>query len=147
MKTTNVLGLMVSVCAFSLIHLSKSHAQLSGTWTNKANLTKQGRDFGVAVLNGKIYLAGGFCGANCNLATLDEYNPATDSWTNKANMQAERYAPAAAALNGKIFALGGYGQSGILPTVEQYDPASDTWTNKASMLQARYAHQAVVNNG
>src|SRR5437867_3213347 len=100
MKPRNILISVAAVTTLILTTQTLSHAQLSGNWTNKANLLKQGRSLGIAVLNGKIYLAGGYCGSLCDLATLDEYDPVTDTWTNRANMQTRRYAPAAAALNG-----------------------------------------------
>ena len=77
-----------------------------GTWTNKANLPQTyhvngGRSFGVAALNGKFYTVGGLNWPNA-IATVLEYDPASDAWTNKANMLAPRYATAAAAVNGKL---------------------------------------------
>jgi N-acetylneuraminic acid mutarotase len=147
-----IISFVVAVCGAVFLHTQASQAQLGTSWTNKANLLKQGRSFGVAVLNGKIYLAGGYCGSLCELATLDEYDPVGDTWTHKANMQTVRYAPAAAALNGQVYAMGGYTSTSGLPyvvfaSVEAYDPSADSWTNKASMSQARFAFQAVTLNG
>ena len=146
MKTKHPLGRTVLALTLAVMCQTRSNAQ---TWTNKANLLKQGRSFGVAVLNGKIYLAGGYCGPYCNLATTDEYDPVSDVWTHKTNMLAERYVPAAAALNGKLYAIGGANNEsgGPTATVEEYDPVTNTWTNKASIFTARLGHQAVPLNG
>ena len=149
MKTTSAINVVALAATLALSGQMNSGAQ---TWTNKANLLKQGRSMGVAVLNGKIYAVGGYCGSFCYLATTDEYNPATDTWTSKANMRVTRYIPAAAAVNGKLYAIGGLTSPGgppivFLASMEEYDPVGNTWTNKASMNQSRYAHQAVALNG
>src|SRR5437762_11211445 len=101
MNTKRIFTANVLVVMCTLTQQIQSNAQ---TWTNKANLLKQGRSLGVAVLNGKIYAIGGYCGPHCDLGTVDEYDPVSDTWTNKANMLNVRYAPAAASVNGKLYA-------------------------------------------
>src|SRR5438552_18219644 len=108
-----------SVCL--ILTACTASAQTGWSSTNRANLMKKGQALGVAVLNGKLYAVGGYCGSHCELATTDVYDPASDTWTNKANMHEQRYAPAAASLNGNLYAIGGQNESGILRTVERYD--------------------------
>jgi len=144
--------LMASIVVALLVSLAVPLDAQILNWTNKANLPLHhwggGRSFGVAELNGKIYLVGGYCGPHCDLATTDEYDPVSNVWTPKANMLTVRYVPAAATLNGKLYAIGGLNESGIPPaTMEEYDPLSNTWSNKASMFTGRMGHQAVPLNG
>jgi N-acetylneuraminic acid mutarotase len=124
-------------------------------------------DLGLAAAsNGKVYAIGGMddkvpqsnpAGNPGNiLATVEEYDPATDTWASKKPIPTGRILQGlAAANNGKLYAIGGaiaVGPLGSLEsltvgTVEEYDPETDTWTTKAPMPTARYAPAAVANNG
>jgi len=87
--------------------------------------------------NGRIYAIGGY-GDITHLATVEEYDPATDTWVTRASMPTPRSGlGVAAASNGKIYAIGGINSQGALTTVEEYDPVTDTWTTRASMPTAR----------
>lgn len=98
-----------------------------GEWVPRADLPKPGRSFGVAILDGKLYAIGGYCGPHCNLSSVDEYDPDSDAWTARADLPEKPYAPAAVGLKGKLYALGGANEeSGILPSVAEYDPETDT---------------------
>ena len=105
-----------------------------------------GRSFGVAALNGKIYLAGGYCGSHCELNVLDEYDPKNKLWASKSAMQSKRYKPTLVSHKGKLYAIGGYGPS-LLKTAERFSPELNQWEYCASMLQDRYAFEAVSLNG
>jgi len=148
-RCLSVLGCLVfAATAFPFSLFSASG--LSTNWVRKADLPRDvylsgGRDFGVAVLNDKMYLVGGLNWPNA-IATVEEYDPALDKWTKKADMLQTRYAPAAAVVNGKLYAMGG-GESPTIATVEEYDPVLNQWTSVASMPQATYGAQAVTVNG
>jgi hypothetical protein len=56
------------------------------------------------------------------LATLEEYDPITDTWTRKANMPTARWGLSSSAVDGKIYAVGGALVSNVaVSTVEEYD--------------------------
>lgn len=117
------------------------------TWTAKASMPTPRLFLDVAVAsNGKIYAIGGRGPTvwSGQLATVEEYDPATDTWTTRASMPTAREGlGVAAANNGKIYAIGG-GTS----AVEEYDPATDTWTTRASMTTTRsYLGVAAASNG
>ena len=86
----------------------------------------------VAVLNNKIYLTGG-------TASVDCYDPDTNTWTRVANMNIGRRGHSLVSLHGKLYAIGGapsgyyaYGGDGCNRSYEDsgevYDPDSNTWT-------------------
>ncbi|MBI2323167.1 MAG: galactose oxidase, partial [Chloroflexi bacterium] len=84
---------------------------------------------GVAVGgNRKIYAIGGGNYGQGRQATVEEYDPETDTWRARAPMPTARSNLAAvAAANGKIYAIGGCCPPGYGPhltTVEEYDPAT-----------------------
>ena len=79
------------------------------------------------------------------LATVEAYDPVTDTWTTKTRMPVERYWPAASAINGMLYVVGGDGGEG--KTVAAYDPATDTWSTAGSVPTERSNLGAGVVNG
>ena len=89
-----------------------------------------------AARNGKLYAVGGFNERRRRrrliLATLEEYDPATDTWTTKAAMPTARgRLGLASARNGKLYAMGGVNPTGgpgdaPFATVEEFDSATKT---------------------
>jgi len=118
-------------------------------WVTKTQMPTPRSYFAAAAVNGKIYVIGGYdFNTYGRLATVEEYDPATNTWalTPKASMQAPRSGLAAAVVNNKIYAIGGRDESS-LTTVEEYDPETDRWETKANMPTARSALATVtVNN-
>ena len=92
---------------------------------------------GVAVINGKIYAAGGLSGST-HVNRLTVYDPAVNSWTTLAPMSVARDHLTAAALEGTLYATGGR-FTDIVPATgatEIYNPATNSWSTAASMLTA-----------
>jgi N-acetylneuraminic acid mutarotase len=119
-------------------------------WTRKADMPTQRTFLGTSVVNGKIYVLGGSIGSpfwtGTAIATVEVYDPASDTWTPRADMPMPREV-VTCAVNGKIYAIGGWRNGGVLATVEEYDPVTDTWTRKADMPTARELHTTNVING
>jgi len=111
------------------------------TWTTKSSIPSQRWGSSSCVVNGKIYVIGGY--NNTSLSTVEEYDPATDTWTTKSPMPTPRWGLTTGTVNGKIYAIGGgnvYKPTEALNIVEEYDPVSDTWKIKAPMPVGRIAH-------
>ncbi|HLH22149.1 MAG TPA: kelch repeat-containing protein [Chloroflexota bacterium] len=114
-------------------------AQVGGnTWAPRTPMLTGRAGLGVATAtNGKLYAIGGYDGTNF-LATVEEYDPSSNTWTNCGGSPTANHCSAmptarsdlkvAAAANGKLYAIGGGNASGTLTTVEQYDPSTNTWT-------------------
>ena len=100
-----------------------------------------------AASNGRVYAIGG-TDSGGTLATVEEYDPATDTWMTRASMPTARASlGVATASNGRVYAIGG-SSGDIFATVEEYDPVTDTWRTRTSMPTARYALGiAVASNG
>ena len=100
---------------------------------------------------GKIYVVGG-CSSSTPaqfynaVATLEVYDPATDTWEKLAPMSMPRVGPAVASLNGKIYVFGGFNRDtwSANDSMEVYDIATNTWTTGASMPTPRSWMKAVV---
>lgn len=93
------------------------------------------------VVNNRIYAIGGAVGGPNPLApvaTVEEYDPATNVWTPRAQMSLARTGAMAAVANNRIYVFGGQIAGGlIVNTVEEYDPATNTWRARAPMPTAR----------
>ncbi|MEW6208225.1 MAG: LamG-like jellyroll fold domain-containing protein [Acidobacteriota bacterium] len=119
------------------------------TWDTKASMLQARQQPASAVVNGTLYVIGGFdnsSGSLIELATVEAYDPATNTWTSKAPMPTARHALAASAVNGIIYAIGGF-NGGALATVEAYDPATNTWTTMPPLPMARHSLAAGEING
>ena len=102
---------------------------------------------GVAVLGGKIYVAGGFrSGA---VGDFSAYDPAMDSWEILPDVPAPRDHLVAGAIGGMVFVAGGRG--GTIATVDgrmdAFDPDTRTWSSRAPMPTPRGGIAAAVLNG
>jgi N-acetylneuraminic acid mutarotase len=137
--------LVVLVLVLSLA--SVSFAQ-EGKWTRKADMPTERYGLSTSVVNGRIYAIGGRAGGQF-FATVDVYNPVTDTWAKKADMPMGRNNLSTCVVGGKIYAVGGTGRGSIGPTaiIEEYDPATDTWTRKADMPAERWNLYTSVVNG
>ena len=117
----------------------------ANAWTPLAPMSCARNHTGGAVLDGKLYVAGGRPG---NQDCFEVYDPATNVWTRKAPMPTGRSGVAAAALGSCIYVFGGEGNAadpnGIFHEVEAYDPRTDAWTRLPPMAVGRHGIYAAV---
>ena len=125
-----------------------SRAQAQGTWTSGTSMPGTLYRAAGAVLDGKLYVAGGSVtstGAPVN--TLSVYDPATDTWSTKTPMPTARYGAVAVALNDSLYVIGGWDGGNYTGTVEVYDPVSNTWVVKPGGAISRKGAAAGVIGG
>ena len=108
------------------------------TWTRKADMPTPRCFLSASVVNGKIYAIGGSRVESTDvpsLATVEEYDPESDTWTRRADMPTQRAGLRTMVVDGIIYAIGGLKAitRAVVPTVEAYDPEMDTWTRKTNM--------------
>jgi N-acetylneuraminic acid mutarotase len=109
-------------------------------WEQKAKMLISRVIISSAVLDGKIYVAGGQNNVGGGEKRFDIYDPATDTWTQGPDLREDHWlGSGSAAANGKIYTIGGY-KKGIGPTdiVEEYNPATNNWNGKESLPTPRY---------
>jgi N-acetylneuraminic acid mutarotase len=153
--------------AWEAINNAWEYDPAADTWKALAPMPTKRGAAGAAVVNGKIYVVGGansLPGVTENgihprrphnvLATVEEYDPATNSWRARRPMLLARNHHATAAVGNKVYAIGGRvggayitGASNNVDLVEAYDPATDLWTPMDRMPTARSAMSAAVYNG
>jgi len=120
-------------------------------WTTKTDMPTKRSSFTsfAGVVDGLIYVIGGWREGKGFLSLVEQYDPIADKWTTKTDMPTARVA-GIATLNGKIYAIGGYSRDGnpnLFSTVEEYDPVSDSWTRKNDMPTTRTSLSACAANG
>ena len=118
------------------------------TWTARASLPFAVDDAAAArAADGSIYVAGGVVAYQpyTAVATVERYDPTTDSWSTRAPMLTTRTDfSLVAAPDGKLYAIGGDTGSAYPGTVEAYDPATNQWTWRANLLPPAHFVSAVL---
>jgi carboxyl-terminal processing protease len=115
------------------------------TWSKAAPMQEPRSRFALVTVNGKLYAIGGIVpghpGKNGDVATVEEYDPATDRWSFKTEMPTRRHGHGAVTVGNKVIVVGGFGETGKqygpLRIVEEYDPAANRWTRKPEMPTPR----------
>jgi RNA polymerase sigma factor (sigma-70 family) len=136
-------------------------------WTRKADMPTAREFHAACVIDGRIYVSGGsptHIGGLTGLATVEVYDPATDTWTQVSDMPMARHDHSASVVDGKVYIIGGADdavirlwEEGKIDTgrlnelfsiVYVYDPGTDTWTTAADPLPtARGGLTAAVVDG
>jgi N-acetylneuraminic acid mutarotase len=132
-----------------ILHIHSISLAQGDTWTYKTPMPT-GRGFtSGAVVDGKIYVVGGFPTHYSVTTAVEMYDPTADTWTRMSNMPSGRCGHATCTYYGKIYVFGGVspdGYSSATNNVYIYDPQTDTWTQKADMPYANaFCGIAVVN--
>ena len=122
------------------------------SWVQKASMSTARTSLGVAVVNGKIYVIGGFSSdQNTFFAINEEYDPSTNTWTEKASMPTPRFGCAVTVCENKIYVIGGQTAigtaNGYTNATEVYNPATNTWVTKAPIPISESGFSANVVDG
>jgi N-acetylneuraminic acid mutarotase len=123
------------------LRLVEAYNPSGRTWSSRTSMPSGRRGHAVvAAPDGLIYVIGGQGegpGANW-LASVDVYNPVTDTWKAASPMPRARASfGAVLGSDGRIYAVGGYNDSGYLTAVDAYDPSTNAWSTVAPLKLAR----------
>ncbi|HEX5609724.1 MAG TPA: kelch repeat-containing protein [Solirubrobacterales bacterium] len=110
---------------------------------------------GVALLDGKIYMAGGRLVEEQSSDEFVRYDPATDRWTRLPDLPlGPTSSLVAVAADGKIVVLGGDDEAGwedgggwVTPTAWAFDPHTGRWKRLPDMDVERHAFAAATDDG
>ena len=115
----------------------------NNSWQRLADMPTPRLYAGAAVMDGKIYVVGGYRVIDRRMKTLkvvEVYDPQTDTWERKQDMSIPRRQFGIGVVAGKIYAIGGenlFADPSLLDHVEVYDPVSDTWVKRAELPSRR----------
>jgi hypothetical protein len=124
------------------------HDPAVGGWVARAPMPTARSAGGEAVLDGKIYVAGG---REAGGSVFEVYDPAADTWEKLPDLPSQRNHLAMAAVQGKIVVAGGRTGPGFtaqrLDVVEIYDPRTRRWTRGAPLPVPRAGITGAANGG
>ncbi|WP_374432830.1 Kelch repeat-containing protein [Inhella sp.] len=108
-------------------------------WTRLADLPAGVAKFGLAAVNGKLIVAGGYDTS----ASSYLYDIASNSWSTGPRLPRGTDNLAALSAAGKVYALGGEASNAL----QVYDPAANTWSSGPALPVPRFAAAAAELNG
>lgn len=110
-------------------------------WTTKAPLPVGLHHAGIGVVEGRLYVIGGYSQSGLTVwhpvATVYVYDPATDTWAEQASMSTPRGALSVTEHDGKLYAIGGFDRKTNSAAVEVYDPKRNLWVSRAALPTPR----------
>lgn len=121
-------------------------ARTSLTWSWKQSMPQRREEGANAVLNGRLYVFGGFYDHTFNgTGRVDAYNPSTNSWQQRASMPEAITHAASLTINGEAWLFGGYVGKDPGPATKRvyiYNPNSNSWRRGPDMPFSRGAAAA-----
>ena len=154
--TLFALALLATPFLLKLEPVLSSSEAVENSWVSKAPIPQGKSNFGLAVVNGKIYAIGGqirnyvqswtrgFSGIRESVNSHYEYNPANDTWISRPTIPTPRHSFATAVYEDTIYCIGGvkYNLSydyrvTVTTAVEAFNISTNKWENKTSMPTRR----------
>ena len=103
----------------------------ANTWTQKASLPTPVGSAGVAAVNGKLYVVGGYGNSIVNgsfqkapLGTTQVWDPTTNTWSTLGNLQTVRWGLGLSAIGSTLYAIDGTNGTQGVATVEKLTVAA-----------------------
>lgn len=120
----------------------------TGVWSERAPMPTARSGGATAVVDGKIYVAGGRPPHGADFAV---YDPEADAWTVLPELPTQRNHLAAAAIDGLVYVAGGRFGGGVgsemTDALEVYDPAREVWESRAPLLRPRAGLNGIAARG
>ena len=128
---------------FWLIFASTGRAQGGDTWQTRAPMPLSRQELATGILNGKLYVLGGYYLGFMSTATVQVYDPTTNTWTLAHPLPYVVNHNAAAVAGGNLYSFGaGAGETFV------YNPNNNSWVARASShyVHSRTAAVGVIDN-
>ncbi|XP_043679056.1 kelch-like protein 5 [Vespula pensylvanica] len=130
-------GPTLSIYSFSL---------RENSWKSVATMWGKRLQFGAAVVDRKLIIAGGRDGLK-TLNTVECFDFSTRNWSTLPSMIVHRHGLGVAVLGGPLYAVGGHDGWSFLDTVERWDPDTKQWRSISPMsIQRSTVGVAVLND-
>ena len=104
-------------------------------WEAVADMSTERYACAAAVLEGKLFVMGGFNAQGHLLSSVEYYEPASNEWKQVAPMNKARCVHAAAVWNGRLYVMGGWGADS---SVEWYDLERNEWIKEEEEAFTRH---------
>jgi N-acetylneuraminic acid mutarotase len=109
----------------------------ANSWRSGAAKPTAVHNAGAALIQGRVYVPGGYSAEGGLIADLEIYDPGEDSWARGTSMPVGLCAYAIAVVENKLYVFGGWDGTRYVASTYEYDPLSDTWAEKSRMPSAR----------
>lgn len=123
----------------------------SNSWTAGVPMQTRRDNPGAAVFDNKLYIFGGRTrnadGSTVNgtLATMEIFDPASNSWSYGSPMQSGRRTMVVGTISGRAQVMGG--EAPVSDQNEEYDPVTNSWRGLAPMSIGRHGAAAATIRG
>lgn len=118
---------------------------VTDTWESKTPLPTPRHSPATNVVNGKIYVIGGYSITTFSKVNVVEvYDPASNTWATVSSPPLEVGSSASTVIDNKIYTLG-HNSSAWQTYIQVYDPETDTWNIKGSTPVSSFASAAVTS--
>jgi len=91
---------------------AQQYFRVISRWRTRANLIEANSEMGVAELNGKIYVLGGYPASRVTVDTVQVYDSASNTWQLTAPLLLGVNHSMPAVANGKVYVIGGQTDTG-----------------------------------
>ncbi|KAG7510770.1 kelch 28 [Solea senegalensis] len=139
---------------FATLESMEMYFPQTDSWIGLAPLTVPRNEFGVAVLNHKVYVVGGIAthmrqgiSYRRHESTVESWDPESNTWSSVERMAECRSTLGVVVLAGELYALGGYDGQYYLQSVEKYVPKLKEWQPVAPMTKSRSCFATAVLDG
>jgi uncharacterized protein (TIGR03437 family) len=127
------LSLITAILSLTLVP-ARLQTSNRGGWTTLAPMPSLRQEISTAVLDGKIYVIGGFINSGASTSTVEVYDPQTNTWSPAPPIPIVTNHNAAAVAAGKLYSFGGNMNPSNRAFV--YNPQMNRWDDVApSMFQ------------
>ena len=118
-------------------------------WEARATLGTPRDDFGIATVDGRIWVLGGTNGARASrLDTTEVYDPVANAWAYGPKLTTARSSFRAVALDKTIYLFGGASpQAAAVDTAEALDTVTGRWRTLPALPTPRSGHAVVALDG
>lgn len=156
MKTKIISIIVINMVLFVMFSCGCSNSSTNGPnnnnyegeWITRTPIPIAVQEIYPVMLNGSIYLVGGFDIDSNAVSNFQVFNPMNNTWSTETDFPHVRHHVNLAVANGMIYAMGGYEITGrtrfnLLTTMYEFNPTNHIWNIKSPMPTPR-AEMSVV---
>lgn len=130
------------------LHLVLKFEVCRNRWTVMTRMHTPRSFFAGGVIDGMIYVAGGFSTDQYELDSAEVFDPAKGTWHPVAKMLTNMSSHDSAVLDGKLYVTEGWVWPFLSsPRGQVYDPKTDTWESMAAGMREGWTGLSVILDG
>ncbi|KAJ6835808.1 F-box/kelch-repeat protein [Iris pallida] len=127
------------------LHLVLKYSVLKNKWTVTARMHTARSFFASGVIDGRVYVAGGYSADQFELSSAEVFDPVRGDWKPVASMGANMACYDSAVLGRKLYVTEGWMWPFLASPIGQvYDPKNDSWEPMAVGMREGWTGPSVV---